>query len=750
MQSLIFSSEDRQFMDAVNLDLDLFLKGDNFKSLKAVLVFPPFNNFKRFLVHKVVEDSYSSLGLSTFSIGEDFRRRIIVCHSALKLRLKSIQGMNKDCFSINNEYNKTEMFHNKDVSKPHTSEIYRPPGARLHSNSSSNLRNDAGLRGDRKNRIRRPDIQVYIPRPKRASYENIGSSLSVTDKINVTKTKSNPEKISSPLVLTKNSSSTESISHKNSDIMKHGTITSSGNVQDCDKDIKSVKSDCIEQALNSNFSDDDKYFKHFQSDCKVQISNRILHDDEKEITRVQDNFREQMLCDRFSDCDKKINSIQSECEKPMFDIHLVSCVNLSEKCSPISTNNSFVPDIIQTDSNSQSLSQHSKLNETNMSNQESLEAGMKLIINDKQELCSNTSHSNENSLNEFISDKSCKEDDVLTISDDSQTDVISVSSTSTDTIDSFGDNFESHCAKKCPFIKKDILNTNSVDFPKESSSLESNKTKENLKESNSEERNLKNRRILHGKPTSDVLIITNPTEDISDENTISQKTESNTYNLGKLQDNILESKEKGVTRRSQNLNDCDWDELFTDDGDCLVPELMEELTKSVGHVKVTTAKSDYKPFQSEDERIGDGECIIEIYGFPPEFKTNDLLNIFAPYRSRSFHIKWVDDTHALGVFGSPVAADEVLGTNLPFIKTRPLRLGIAESRQKARNLVLPPMERPQTCPALARRLVTGALGLKLPNATKEREAEKLVLKEARERKRLEEKQRKAVWDSTFD
>lgn len=79
-----------------------------------------------------------------------------------------------------------------------------------------------------------------------------------------------------------------------------------------------------------------------------------------------------------------------------------------------------------------------------------------------------------------------------------------------------------------------------------------------------------------------------------------------------------------------------------------------QLTKSVGRVKITTAKSDYRQFQTEEERSGDGECIIEIYDFPAEFKTNDLLNIFAAYRNRGFHIKWVDDTHALGVFGSPV------------------------------------------------------------------------------------------------
>lgn len=79
-------------------------------------------------------------------------------------------------------------------------------------------------------------------------------------------------------------------------------------------------------------------------------------------------------------------------------------------------------------------------------------------------------------------------------------------------------------------------------------------------------------------------------------------------------------------------------------------------------------------------------------------------------------------------------ADEVLACTLPFVKTRPLRLAIAESRIKARNLVLPtlpPMERPKTCSALAKRLVSGALGLRLPTSSQDREKEKQLLKEAR-------------------
>jgi hypothetical protein len=44
--------------------------------------------------------------------------------------------------------------------------------------------------------------------------------------------------------------------------------------------------------------------------------------------------------------------------------------------------------------------------------------------------------------------------------------------------------------------------------------------------------------------------------------------------------------------------------------------------------------------------------VLEIYDFPAEFKTHDLFAVFSPYMKGGFEIKWVDDTHALGVFSS--------------------------------------------------------------------------------------------------
>lgn len=53
--------------------------------------------------------------------------------------------------------------------------------------------------------------------------------------------------------------------------------------------------------------------------------------------------------------------------------------------------------------------------------------------------------------------------------------------------------------------------------------------------------------------------------------------------------------------------------------------------------------------------------------------------------------------------------------NTPFaiVKTRPLKNAIKESKLKAETIVPLPVTRPKTCTAMARRLVSSALGLKM-------------------------------------
>lgn len=199
-----------------------------------------------------------------------------------------------------------------------------------------------------------------------------------------------------------------------------------------------------------------------------------------------------------------------------------------------------------------------------------------------------------------------------------------------------------------------------------------------------------------------------------------------------------------------------WDTLFNDDGDCLDPHLLEELAVKEGKKKksIQEPRFDYYNMGGDEEDdidLTEDELahIVEIYDFPTEFKTEDLLKLFQCNQQRGFDIKWIDDSHALGLFSSPIAAREALRSKHPLMKLRPLSKSSSATKAKARSCsdyLLPAKERPQTSAALARKLVIGALGVK-SNLTKEqREAERRKLQEAREQKRLAAKQKEDAWE----
>lgn len=200
-----------------------------------------------------------------------------------------------------------------------------------------------------------------------------------------------------------------------------------------------------------------------------------------------------------------------------------------------------------------------------------------------------------------------------------------------------------------------------------------------------------------------------------------------------------------------------WDTLFNDDGDCLDPHLLEELAVNEGRKKgsIQQPRFDYYNMDQDDDvddiDLSEDELshIVEIYDFPAEFKTEDLLKLFQCYQQRGFDIQWIDDSHALGLFSSPIAAREALRSKHPLMKLRPLSKSSPATKAKARSCsdyLLPAKQRPQTSAALARQLVIGALGVK-SNITKEqRDAERRKLQEAREQKRLAAKQKEDAWD----
>lgn len=248
--------------------------------------------------------------------------------------------------------------------------------------------------------------------------------------------------------------------------------------------------------------------------------------------------------------------------------------------------------------------------------------------------------------------------------------------------------------------------------------------------------NRSNRRIIKQAYNSDVLEITEPVPHKSPD---SSRTDE--------QANSSLAQQKPVDPEKD-----DWESIYDDNGDCLDPKLIDELTAYVGKVAIEKPKSDYKVYHSKQAILNAEEYphVLEISNFPVEFKTPDLMMLFSSYKQSGFDIKWVDDTHALAVFSSSKIAAEVLSINHPFVLLKPLTEATVESRTKAKKCassLQPYRQRPETCAALARRLVTGALGVRLKTAREELENERRVLRAAKERKLLAAKQRDEAWES---
>jgi hypothetical protein len=83
-------------------------------------------------------------------------------------------------------------------------------------------------------------------------------------------------------------------------------------------------------------------------------------------------------------------------------------------------------------------------------------------------------------------------------------------------------------------------------------------------------------------------------------------------------------------------------------------------------------------------------------------------------RHTNFSIKWVDDTHCLGVFSNTQEANEALRINNVLLKTRSIVYATEESKQKAQKCVKhlkPYKARPETTSFVASKLIGHSLGL---------------------------------------
>ncbi|NWX31399.1 R3HC1 protein, partial [Notiomystis cincta] len=150
--------------------------------------------------------------------------------------------------------------------------------------------------------------------------------------------------------------------------------------------------------------------------------------------------------------------------------------------------------------------------------------------------------------------------------------------------------------------------------------------------------------------------------------------------------------------------------------DCTA-ELLAEIVGNlkVKEISIERISVDYSSYGEAQVSEGDLGHVTEIYDFPSSLKTEDLLEIFSDFHESGFKIQWVDDTHALGIFSSLSTASQALGRRYPCLKIRPLIHATKQSKIKALQrpkLLHLGKERPQTDTAVARRLVSHALGWK--------------------------------------
>ncbi|XP_059925673.1 R3H and coiled-coil domain-containing protein 1 [Gadus macrocephalus] len=168
-------------------------------------------------------------------------------------------------------------------------------------------------------------------------------------------------------------------------------------------------------------------------------------------------------------------------------------------------------------------------------------------------------------------------------------------------------------------------------------------------------------------------------------------------------------------RGTEMASPCDAN--LTEDIKTLITKLTDEISaglKETDGVVLEYAHNDYSPFETVLMNTTEFGHVIEIYGFPAVFKTDDLIDAFTDYSAGGMKITWVDDTHALAIFSSETAAHHALSINHPLLKTRTLSQASQQSKAKAgqrAEFIQPVKERPKTDSAVARRMVTRALGI---------------------------------------
>ncbi|KXS20870.1 hypothetical protein M427DRAFT_347333 [Gonapodya prolifera JEL478] len=167
----------------------------------------------------------------------------------------------------------------------------------------------------------------------------------------------------------------------------------------------------------------------------------------------------------------------------------------------------------------------------------------------------------------------------------------------------------------------------------------------------------------------------------------------------------------------------------------IVEDDWESLADDVGKLRLSQTNSDTRRGATSNERkakVPAGESggktkVLKISSFPASWKAHDIENIYKAYVG-SFRIKWIDDTSAYVIFRDVRTAAFASSVGDPFIVVTPHSEPIKDETTEEEVERGP---RPVTTDLVARRLISGALGINVRRTSEGRKAEEAKLAEVR-------------------
>jgi len=164
----------------------------------------------------------------------------------------------------------------------------------------------------------------------------------------------------------------------------------------------------------------------------------------------------------------------------------------------------------------------------------------------------------------------------------------------------------------------------------------------------------------------------------------------------------------------------------------------KESNASLKQRKRRASRIEILPEGAEAPTPDEPTFVLDCYDFSASFKTHHLHDIFREYENMrgGYRIKWLEDTRALIIFEHPATAKKAYLDNVanPLTKIRPYTGPISVKRSTS------PARRPATTDMVAKRLVAGALGVKVSKTPEQKAAEKAVLQSARDQREQQRNQ----------